>query len=81
MFGKELPQVADFDIGHDLPGWRLDNAGPLLCGRDQRVEAICPEPGRYTDFAFRRAAFHEAPAGRKARVRPLRSPKTELASL
>jgi hypothetical protein len=48
-------------IGFDLPGRDPDDSGALLGRRNKSVQAVDPEPTRYSDFAFPFYLFIEAP--------------------
>ena len=69
MVEQNAPQTPRRKIGPNLPGRDPDDSGALLGGRYKGVQAVDPEPARYSDFAFPFAVFLEAPLADPGRVR------------
>src|SRR5260370_35431354 len=55
-------------IGSNLPGRDPDNSGAVLGCRYKGIQAVDPEPTRYSDFAFPFAVFLEAPLADPGRI-------------
>jgi len=68
MVDQNAAQAPRGKIGFNLPGRDPDNSGALLGRRNKSVQAVDPEPTRYSDFAFPFYLFLEAPLADPRRV-------------